>query len=363
MLPDMVRRSGLPLFLLSMLFMQCAPAGMHTPDAQNGSPRIQNPPEPVYTEMSQYEAALADWVRKAQSPIRFRLAGALQKQWRNLVNESNWAEYARRCTTAYQEDGLVTLTLVYRDYVRLCAALRDAAYRASLTVDEQKVLDNLQKLTWELLRPGMSDFEKLNALHDAIVQRACYDAEAGGDVADILYHGRGSCEAYSSMLCVMLEIAGIPARVVTGEAGGAPHAWNLVKLGREWYHVDCTWDDPLVNDGTRQILSHAYMCNSDAEMATTHSWNRLSYPHTGIHTAGYYRIKGLYFTEFEQFWREAVAACERGESRFEAYLTCYGSASVFQQKMANSPSPRIPVRISWTGPATASGAVVLQFES
>lgn len=362
MLPDMVRRSGLPLFLLSMLFMQCAPAGMHTPDAQNGSPRILNPPEPVYTEMSQYEAALADWVRKAQSPIRFRLAGALQKQWRNLVNESNWAEYARRCTTAYQEDGLVTLTLVYRDYVRFCAALRDAAYRAALTSDEKKVLSNLQSLTGALLRPDMSDFEKLNVLHDAIVQRACYDAEAGGDVADILYHGRGSCEAYSSMLCVMLEIAGIPARVVTGEAGGAPHAWNLVKLGREWYHVDCTWDDPLVNDGTRQILSHAYMCNSDAEMATTHSWNRLSYPHSGIHTAGYYRIKGLYFTEFEQFWREAVAACERGESRFEAYLTCYGSASAFQQKMANSPSPRIPVRISWTGPATASGAVVLQFE-
>ena len=28
---------------------------------------------------------------------------------------------------------------------------------------------------------------------------------------------------------------------------GGQHAWNMVKIKNKWYHIDCTYDDPVVN--------------------------------------------------------------------------------------------------------------------
>ena len=33
-------------------------------------------------------------------------------------------------------------------------------------------------------------------------------------------------------------------RYVTGWAGEA-HAWNIVKVDGQWYHLDTTWNDPV----------------------------------------------------------------------------------------------------------------------
>ena len=27
------------------------------------------------------------------------------------------------------------------------------------------------------------------------------------------------------------------------------HMWNIVQLNDNYYHVDCTWDDPVYSDG------------------------------------------------------------------------------------------------------------------
>ena len=36
------------------------------------------------------------------------------------------------------------------------------------------------------------------------------------------------------------------------------HIWNVVKINDKWYHIDLTWDDPVLSDGTDSIL-HDYM--------------------------------------------------------------------------------------------------------
>ena len=299
---------------------------------------------------------MTGWIATAQTPVNFRLAPSLRSQWRDFIGEELWAEYARRCSARVMETGQVSLKLEYRDYVRLCAALRDAAFRTTLTSQEEAVLQQLEQRTRSLLRAGMSSLDKVVVLHDALVQGSRYDARAGGNIADLLTKGCGSCEAYSAALCVMLEIAGVPSRVVTGTADG-PHAWNLVQLGQEWYHVDATWDDPVIGNGSRQELSHAYFCLSDAEIARTHSWNRAAYPATGTGSAAYYRLTGTYFTSFDAFWRAAMAAYRRGEKSFEGYLTTYGSPAQFQRNMQRAATSATPRQLHWTGPDSPAGTV------
>ena len=353
-------RRFIPLLLPGLLLVQCAPAGPVTSVPLPEKARIQKAAEPVVRTQAQLDAAFAGWTATAQNPINFRLEGELKGKWRQLIGESTWGEYARRCTTAFMETGQVSLTLEYRDYVRLRAALRDAAFRATLSTAEEQVLQQLEQRTRQCLRPGMSDMQKALALHDALVRSSRYEAEGGCNIADILRSGSGSCEAYSATLCVMLEIAGIPARVVTGSAGG-PHAWNLVQLGGRWYHLDATWDDPVIGNGSRQELSHAYFCLSDAEIDRTHSWNRAAYPATGTGSAAYYRLTGTYFTSFDAYWRAAMDAHRRGEKSFEGYLTTYGNPARFQRNLQRASTATTPRRLRWTGPDSPAGTVILTF--
>lgn len=354
-------RYVLPLMFPTLL-LQCAPAGMVASAPVGDTPRILHAAEPVVRCQSELDAAFASWAASAQNPIKFRLVGELKGKWRQLISESRWGEYARRCTTAFMETGQVSLTLEYRDYVRLRAALRDRTFRAMLGADEERVLCELEHRVRRFLRPGMNDMQKAQALHDALVSSSRYDAEGACNIADILHRGSGSCEAYSAMLCVMLEMAGIPARFVTGSAGG-PHAWNLALIDGDWYHIDATWDDPIVGDGARQVISHAYFCLSDDELARTHRWNRAAYPATGNGSATFYRRSGSYYLDFESFWKSAMDAYRRGQTYFEGYLQAYGNPASFQRNVQKHSSALTPHELRWTGPETSAGPVILKFRA
>ncbi len=43
------------------------------------------------------------------------------------------------------------------------------------------------------------------------------------------------------------------------------HIWNAIKLNNIWYHLDLTWDDPIVENGA-SILSHNYYLISTHEL-------------------------------------------------------------------------------------------------
>lgn len=330
----------------------------HRPVASQA--RIQKAPEPVVNSQQELDAVIAACAARAQNPINLRLDGTLKSRWRQLISSASWGEYARHCSTSFLETGQVSLTLEYRDYVRLRAALRDASFRSTLSAAEQRVLQELERRIRSVLRPGMNDFEKVLAVHDYLVQTVRYDANGSGKITDILSKNCGSCEAYSATLCVMLELARIPCRVVTGNAGG-PHAWNLVQVGSQWYHVDATWDDPVISGGRSQVVSHTYFCTSDAEMSRTHRWNRQIYPVSGTVQAYYYRQRGIYFSDFASFWRAAMAAYRRGESRFEGYLVNFGNNSQFQKNIHRYSSMGTPSKVSWTGPDGAAGPVIVSF--
>ena len=62
----------------------------------------------------------------------------------------------------------------------------------------------------------------------------------------------------------------IENQIVSGTAGYEPHAWNLVKLGGDWYHLDVTWDDPVPD--VEGKVRYLYFLKNDEDMAQTHTW-------------------------------------------------------------------------------------------
>ncbi|WP_017692247.1 transglutaminase domain-containing protein [Paenibacillus sp. PAMC 26794] len=130
----------------------------------------------------------------------------------------------------------------------------------------------------EIIKPGMTDHEKVKVIHDWIVLNLSYDTSLKKYTAyDGLVTGSTVCQGYSLLAYRMLERVGIDNRIVEGTAGGQLHAWNIVNLDDKWYHMDTTWDDPTPD--RKGKVSHSYYLLSDDEMARDHIWTGKSkYP-------------------------------------------------------------------------------------
>lgn len=155
---------------------------------------------------------------------------------------------------------------------------------------ENAVDQKVKAIVASVIKSGMNDYEKELKLHDYLVNNAHYDYDNflkdtipnGSYTAyGVLVNGVGVCEGYSYAMKRLLDAVGIESHIITGNVSGefsGPHAWNIVKLGNEYYHLDATFDDPIVNNGSRSILSHEYFNLTDAEIKKNHSWDISKFP-------------------------------------------------------------------------------------
>lgn len=93
----------------------------------------------------------------------------------------------------------------------------------------------------------VSKSQQVHLLHDWIIRNNdwVYDSNythksAYGTIAA----GKGDCLSFTLGMQVLLKRAGFTTLYVQNMsvASGGGHAWNLVKIGSYWYHVDTTWD-------------------------------------------------------------------------------------------------------------------------
>lgn len=169
-----------------------------------------------------------------------------------------------RCTES-TVDGIPTLivTEVYPAYtltgVALTAARAD--YRDMLAA----ILTEMELTFGDHPR---TEADTVLYLHDYLAHRYSYDtrpeAEANADAYTLLRDGRGICQAYALTFLALCQGAGLEADLVVSDA--MDHAWNHVRVGGEWYHVDVTRDDPIpAAEGTDEV-NHLRLLRSDEGM-------------------------------------------------------------------------------------------------
>lgn len=146
--------------------------------------------------------------------------------------------------------------------------------------------EKVEAVVRDLIKPDMRAYEKLLKLHNYVVEQARYDIQnyrlnqippKSRTVYGIMIDGLGVCEGYANALKALLDEAGVENHIIVGTAGGDAHAWNLVLVEGDYYHVDSTWDDPITSSG-KQILRHDYYALNDLEMSKTHHWKVDDYP-------------------------------------------------------------------------------------
>ena len=124
--------------------------------------------------------------------------------------------------------------------------------------------------------PKMTDMDKLVWIHDYIDRITTYKLdESNGFVHTAVgpfYYGYSVCDGYAKAMNLLLHEVGIEADKVSNEG----HAWSLVKIDGEYYHVDATWDDTRTYK-TGAYRTHYFMIRNDEEYR-----NDPYSPHTGF---------------------------------------------------------------------------------
>ena len=171
--------------------------------------------------------------------------------------------------------------------------------------DIKKHQDEIDRIGEEFIKnnilPTMSNYEKILAAHDYIILNSRYDErlESQGSVPPesnssygVLALGVGVCEGYAKAFKHLLDRLNIESMLVVGTSRGENHAWNLVKIEGEYYHIDPTWDDPVTNDGSN-ILRHNYFNLSDKKISKTHLWDSDKYPAANSDKYNYFTYNNL----------------------------------------------------------------------
>jgi len=120
-----------------------------------------------------------------------------------------------------------------------------------------------------LIPEGADTFQKVHIVHDYLISNTAYDFdnyEAGERVLGYNFDAYGvfvrhlsMCEGYSLAFKYIMTQMGIPCAVVISNT--AAHAWNIVQIDGEWYHVDLSADDGIGYDMLGHV-SHKYLCIS-----------------------------------------------------------------------------------------------------
>lgn len=153
---------------------------------------------------------------------------------------------------------------------------------ANTLQEDQTLFAWVRQLVKDIIKPEMTDYQKVKTIHDFLIIALKYDKssqppESSYHAFGALNTGKALCGAYAELMVLMLKQAGVPCRMVVGIGNGLDHAWNIVYIDGEYYHVDTTWDDP-VTDSEGTTLRYDYFNLTDEEMKKEHSWVLEDYP-------------------------------------------------------------------------------------
>ncbi|HHW31990.1 MAG TPA: hypothetical protein GXX20_10025 [Clostridiaceae bacterium] len=196
-----------------------------------------------------------------------------------------------------------------------------------LEILEQRVDDIIR----ETIKPDMTDYEKELAIHDYIINNARYDtayfnkkniSPESYSAYGILVLGKGVCEGYSEAMKLIMDRLGIECIIVTGKSRNQNHAWNIINIEGNYYHLDLTWDDPVTNDGSDE-LTYDYFNVTDLELSKDHSWDKDQYPPCTSVKHNYYYYNGLVVDNYEDFYTRIKTALQEKKEEISLKIEKY----------------------------------------
>lgn len=221
-----------------------------------------------------------------------------------------------------------------------------------MTQDEakkrQEKIDAATKSFLTSVTDSMSDYEATLHIYENIIKLVDYDTiglerqkkttvtpEVPDDLRSIygvFVNKKAVCAGYAKAMQYLLNMCGIECTYVTSDT----HAWNLIKLEGDYYHMDVTWgdgSDTKKDKPQSDTINYDCFCITTAELARLESHSPVSsfpLPDCTATKCNYHRRHGLYFEKYD-FDRTRSIICESAKlNRFDVSFK-YGTSEAFNE--------------------------------
>ena len=169
-----------------------------------------------------------------------------------------------------------TVTFKYRyypdsEYVEL---IPEYLFPKAKIQDHQAAMEaRIKKLAKQA--EGLDEKGKEQFIHDFICQNVHYDKlkkPYSHEIIGALGHGVAVCEGIAKAVKVLCDALNIWCIIALAEANPEKnikyrHAWNVIKIGGTYYHLDATFDNTLSKDAT---IRYDYYNLSDTQIFKDH---------------------------------------------------------------------------------------------
>lgn len=155
-------------------------------------------------------------------------------------------------------------------------------------------------------------------IHDFLVSNVKYDKlkkEYSHEIIGALGNGVAVCEGIAKAVKVLCDELGIWCIVVLSEANPGKgikyrHAWNLIKIDGQFYHLDVTFDNTLSKEDT---VRYDYVNLSDKQIFRDHEPSIYKLPACADSDHFYYKEKKVSWTTADEVRNRTKQAVKKGK--------------------------------------------------
>lgn len=170
-----------------------------------------------------------------------------------------------------------------------------------------------------LIPEDAGDYEKVRIVYTYVIDHTQYQTgEDDQSIAGIFWKKSAVCAGYAGAVQYLLERLDIPCIYVDGSTKGSTegHAWDIVKIGQEYYYVDATnGDQPdFLNGDAAQLEEHKtiiydYLCPFPEEYEKTYTPSEeLTVPACTAKDLDFYVLNQGYFEDYS--WQDIYDYCK-----------------------------------------------------
>lgn len=149
-----------------------------------------------------------------------------------------------------------------------------------------------------------SDYDKVKYVYKTLIETTDYDllADNNQNIISVFLGKKTVCQGYACATQYLFNLLGMQSAIVSGEANGQSHAWNLVSLDHEYYYVDTTWGNSTFTDTNSQIskfVNYNYLNITTKELLTTHQiTSTFLLPQCNATDDNYFLKENLYYMDW-----------------------------------------------------------------
>ncbi len=143
-----------------------------------------------------------------------------------------------------------------------------------------------------------SDYDRVKLAYEYVASVTDYvpGAPFNQSIYSVFIGRKSVCMGYAKAFQYLMYEQGIPCILVTGVTGeyNASHAWDMVRVDGDYYHVDPTWGD-MYGSG---VMSYDFLLVDDATVSMNHRiLSDIEYPACTSMRLNYYVVNGTYITD------------------------------------------------------------------